>query len=445
MTEHGEPIFEEAQGIYKKLRLAIDQMVVHRAQVQPDRYVMNIDVKDQPPLEQMKTVNRWKQSLRSKLSFGPGAGGGDLSDPTGFSAFYNAMALDTILWMAKPNGFNHTVEKLQGTANVPDVYDIELLTDLFYSIIGMPKSWFGVTKDQGGEAPSGKSLLAQDMRFLRKIKSIRRPIINAYTWLGYFHAVLKRKPIAQLEIRAKMSPIGSLEDQMKLELVQAQSEVLLSMGEIMKTYNLPRQAWVEVIFKRYMHLPDDVVNVFLTSLPPEAQATEESRLDAPSQFKLIKEIGEAMQQNPAAVSKVRKLKETLYGDEDLLRARQRADVPRFKQAQDVMEAPSFKDYDLIVSSFGKDPFQFRSPSPQARGQTWSTAPGRKPIQEAEGSAPSKDPKFEEIPAVPFSPLTRVDEAALRIQAGERPTTVSSPVEETSQVSKGQPAYRRFMG
>jgi hypothetical protein len=31
MNEHGEPIFDEAAGIYKKLRLAIDQMVVHRA------------------------------------------------------------------------------------------------------------------------------------------------------------------------------------------------------------------------------------------------------------------------------------------------------------------------------------------------------------------------------------------------------------------------------
>jgi hypothetical protein len=69
-TEHGEPIFAEADGIYKKLRLAIDQMVVHRAQVQPDRYAINIDVQEQPPIEQMKTVQRWRQQLRSKISFG---------------------------------------------------------------------------------------------------------------------------------------------------------------------------------------------------------------------------------------------------------------------------------------------------------------------------------------------------------------------------------------
>jgi hypothetical protein len=48
VSEHGEPLFAEAEGIYKKIRLAIDQMVVHRAQVQPDRYSINIDVQEQP-------------------------------------------------------------------------------------------------------------------------------------------------------------------------------------------------------------------------------------------------------------------------------------------------------------------------------------------------------------------------------------------------------------
>jgi hypothetical protein len=136
ITEHGEPIFAEADGIYKKLRIALDQMVVHRAQVQPDRYAINIDVQDQPPIEQMKTVQRWRQQLRSKLAFGQPGDPSGVGAPTDFTSYYNALALDTIIYLAQPKGFNNTITKLQGTAQVPDVYDIELLTDLFYSIIG---------------------------------------------------------------------------------------------------------------------------------------------------------------------------------------------------------------------------------------------------------------------------------------------------------------------
>jgi hypothetical protein len=126
-SEYGEAIYDEAQGIYKKLRMAVDQMVVHRAQVQPDRYVVNIDVQEQAPADQMRTVQRWKQALRTKQSFGTGSTD-NLATPTDYKSFYNPWALDSVLWVAMPKGFQHTITKLAGTANVPDVYDIELLT-----------------------------------------------------------------------------------------------------------------------------------------------------------------------------------------------------------------------------------------------------------------------------------------------------------------------------
>jgi hypothetical protein len=271
-SEYGEAIYDEAQGIYKKLRMAVDQMVVHRAQVQPDRYVINIDVQEQAPADQMRTVQRWKQMLRSKQSFGAGATD-NLAAPTDFKSFYNPWALDSVLWVAMPKGFQHTISKLAGTANVPDVYDIELLTDLFYSILGMPKSWFGIGESGGQNAPSGKSLLAQDIRFLRKVRSIRKPILSQYTWLGNFHAILKGKTnLDSLNIQAKMADIGGLEDQMKLDLLSTQADILGKLADVMAAYNLPKEAWIELIFKRYLRLPDNVVNFFMTALPAPVEA-----------------------------------------------------------------------------------------------------------------------------------------------------------------------------
>ena len=376
ISEHGEPIFDEAQGIYKKLRLAIDQMVVHRAQVQPDRYVINIDTKDQAPIDQMKTVQRWKQTLRSKVSFGLGNQGStgltdQLTDPVGFQAYYNAWSLDTILWVAKPTGFEHAIEKLQGTQNIPDVYDIELLTDLFYSIIGMPRSWFGAkTGSAGGEqAMSGKALLAQDMRFLRKIKSIRSPIINSYTWLGYFHAVLKGKDIRELDIQAMMPPIGSLEDQMKLEMLRQQAEVLDLLADVMAKYNLPREAWVETIFKRYMHLPDDVVTMFITALPNDIEqpATESlQKRPAPYTFRIIRELEDKIRQIPDAVKLVEDLKQAVgsNGAVSANRHQRRLFEEQFRKKDMDMQS-QIKDFDLIISSYGKHPLKLRRAAAQA--------------------------------------------------------------------------------
>jgi hypothetical protein len=357
-TEHGEPLFEEAQGIYKKLRMALDQMVVHRAQIQPDRYVVNIDVKDQIPIDQIKTVQRWKQSLRSKLSFGSGIGG-VTGQPDDFKSFYNAMALDTILWMAKPRDFQHGIEKLAGTASVPDVQDIELLTNLFFSIIGMPKSWIGLGGDSKEGPASGKALLAQDMRFLRKVKSLRAPVLAGYEWLAYFHCLLKGKDISSVDIKSMMPPIGSLEDTMKLELLQKQTEILDALAEIMPKYGLPREVWIDLVFKKYMRLPDEVVDAFLTALPDEVEPVQAESIRAmkaairgtgttPYSKANIKQITEDVisKLGPDRDAVVRNIHDILDGKKP--RAKK-----RFRTADNVLRQAVIKEGDLIVSGFGQ--------------------------------------------------------------------------------------------
>lgn len=360
MSEHGEPIFAEADGIYKKLRLAIDQMVVCRAQVQPDRYAVMVDVQEQPPIEQMKTVQRWRQTLRNKLAFGQIGSPGELNSASDFTAYYNALALDTMLYIAQPKGFSNSITKLPGTADVPDVYDIELLTDLFYAIIGMPKSWFsnqGGGSGGGGEMPSGRALLAQDIRFLRKIKSIRKPITQCYQWLAYFHAVLKGKDVNQLDIKAMMPQIGSLEEQLKLEMLSQQADVLQKLGDVMQQYNLPKEAWIDTVFKRYMHLPDEVVSVFMTALPAEIGDEEqtESKIKraAPSTLKLINEIHERIQGTPGGSEAVQMLREIVYKEKLLDRPYQKWTMER------VLSKSPLKENDIVVSSYGRHPFELK--------------------------------------------------------------------------------------
>jgi hypothetical protein len=384
LNEHGEPIFDEAQGIYKKLRLAIDQMVVHRAQVQPDRYVVNIDTQEQPPVEQMRTIQRWKQSMRAKLAFGWGGTTNqqgqniDYTTPNDFKSYYNALSLDTIFWLAKPKGFNHAIEKLAGTTTVPDVYDIEMLVNLFFSIIGMPKSWLGMASTGGGEGgnqpASGKALLAQDARFYRKVKALRRPIINGYTWLAYFHCLLKGKNITNLDIRTRMSDIGSLEDQMKLEMLEKQVDILQKLGDVVDKYSLPQEVWLEVIFKKYMHLPSEVVDAFMTALPPEAKGPTESKqrtARGDTTRQLLEEIEKKVQGNRYLRTVVEDLRQVVYDTRSNHRTLAHHGRKIFESEQtrpDRLDG-AIKPGDLIVSSFGQLD-HFANDVQKAQGEAW---------------------------------------------------------------------------
>ena len=348
LSENGEPLFEHASGIYKKLRLALDQMSVHRAQIQPDRYLVNIDVKDASPAEQYNIVNRWKNALRTKLSFGTGASGVS-GQPDAHSAYYNAWGLDSILWMAQPRDSQHSITKIGGTASVPDVQDIELLTNLFFSIIGMPKGWIGVGAAGGeGQGPvSGKALLAQDMKFLRKIKSLRAPVINGYEWLAYFHCLLKGLDTSAVQIRPKMTPIGGLEEQIKMELLDKQADIMGKLAGVFKDYDLPREAWIELVFAKYLNMPKDVVDLLLTSLPADTAATLESASNDGVNWR--KKINEAIA-NRLGPDRDGERQQMLA----MLDGRQvEPIVKRFRTPESILRHQALVPKDVIVNGYGQ--------------------------------------------------------------------------------------------
>lgn len=375
VNEHGEPVFDEAQGVYKKLRMAIDQMSVARAQLQPDRYVVNIDVQEQPPLEQVRTVHRWRQSLRNKMSFGQGDGSDTLASPTEFRSYYDAMALDTILWMAKPKGFSHSIEKLPGTASVPDVYDVEMLLNIFYSVIGMPKSWVGIGEPGANGPTSGRALLAQDMRFMRKVRALRKPVLLAYTWLAYFHALLKGRDIRSLDIKAKMSYIGTLEDQLRMEMLEKQVDIMTSMGDMLGKFNLDKEAWLDLVLRKYMHMPDDLVNALRTALPPEMNAESRRTSDSGSRRRLNEALDEikAKLEWRYGKSLAKDLQRELNGEKPIAPLRMNLrELNRFQRLPDygdINPAAQMLTEGLVVSSYD----QFSNGVPNVRQAVTATA------------------------------------------------------------------------
>jgi len=357
LSEHGEPIFSDAQGIYKKLRLAVDQMVVYRAQIQPDRYAVNIDVQEQAPAQQAKTVQHWKQMLRKKLAFGVGDGQGGDSD---FASFNNPMALDTILWLAQPKGFQHTVTKLAGTTAVPDVYDVEMLINLFFAVIGMPRWW--IMGQQGNENPaSGKSLMATDMRFLRKIKALRQPIRHGYEQLAYLHLVLKdhaKYDVTELDISAQMSEIGTLDDQIKVDILTAQADALDKMSDVMEKLRIPPESWVDLIFKDYLRLPDDVISMIVTNLPPEIEPKGESEGPRLSRAQIMEELMRAHGRDMAELkTKMTRILSGVQMPEGFSADRLR----RKHLAESLLKVPEILDTDAVASGWGTHPVRTCAP------------------------------------------------------------------------------------
>jgi hypothetical protein len=162
--------------------------------------------------------------------------------------------------------------------------------------------------------------------------------------LGYFHLLLKGYDISKIELKAHMPPIGSLEDQMKLEMLDKQADILTKLGDVMDKYALPREAWIDLVFKKYMHLPAEIVDVFLTALPKEAEQPTESKSKNIVYSKLVEEINNRI--SPKEVSELKDLKNVLHGE-----------VPnrkvRYREPMDILRPAKLVENDLIVSGFGQ--------------------------------------------------------------------------------------------
>jgi hypothetical protein len=177
ISEHGEPIFDEAQGIYKKLRWPLTRWSFTAPRSSLTATSINIDTKDQPPMDQMKTVQRWKQTLRSKALL-------RLSEPRaapasrpssrpgqGFQSF-----LQRLVTRHDPVGRPAHRLRARHRENAGHAKhsrrlrhraaDRPLLLHHRHAALLVRRAKGG--GGGGDQAMSGKALLAQDMRFLRK-------------------------------------------------------------------------------------------------------------------------------------------------------------------------------------------------------------------------------------------------------------------------------------
>ena len=96
-----------------------------------------------------------------------------------------------------------------------------------------------------------------------------------------------------------------------------------------------------------------MVNVFITALPGEIeQQQQESRKPAPMEYKLLREIDEKFS-NPAGAQKLRMLREVVYRHLP-------AQVKPYKaRLNEILDVPSLKPLDVVISSFGKHPFELK--------------------------------------------------------------------------------------
>lgn len=261
-SEYGGSLIEHLYPMFKRMQYGLNQMCLYRMHVMPNRHVIWMDSGQQDFTTVMEQQHMFESMFRQKSMMSQGGM---------LESRYDAPAMDSILFIPRREGEKTELETMTGDKDVPDVYDLEYLAKCFYGGARVPKAYLGHGDDGQGLAQA--SLVSQDIRFARMIRVLRRPIIYGFWQLACIHLALQGKDPKSYNIKVRMSKISALEEEVNAATLESQMAVARDLVSICKDLEVPNREVMELVFKEYLHVPRQFIDVVKLAMSASAAAT----------------------------------------------------------------------------------------------------------------------------------------------------------------------------
>jgi hypothetical protein len=265
-SEYGQSLLKPAVNTYKKLRMAEDQMIIYRMQMQPTRYLVKIDTGTASVPDMWRMVHQWINRMRTTRMLD--------SQRQQFEPRNDPWAIDDIIFMPTRKDSQTNIAKLDGDHEIPDICDVQYLLRQLASMLNIPPDYLGAEPEANQGLSPKSPLVMQDLRFQRSIKTVRSPVMQGYDKVCRINlALVGKDPF--LPFRIKMSNIVALEAESQLELVGAQADLASRIIELGTAIQAPPEEWLRMVFTKYFPLPPELVDILaIGSILPKPQGEE---------------------------------------------------------------------------------------------------------------------------------------------------------------------------
>lgn len=249
-SEYGDGVLAHLYQTYRRILLGMNQMSLYRISTMPNRHVLMVDNGDADFTSGMEQTTMISDLLRQK----------QMISQQDFQVRYNTPALDSILVLPKRNGETTDFHTLTGDKDVPDVHDLEYLSKNLYGGARVPKAYLG----HGDDSSSGlaqASLVSQDIRFARVIRTLRKPFVLGMYQLACIHLSITGRDPSKYDLKVKMSKISALEEEVNAATLEKQVNLAASLTSLCKDLEIPNREIIELVFREYLHVPRKFVDI----------------------------------------------------------------------------------------------------------------------------------------------------------------------------------------
>lgn len=258
-TEYGQGLIDHLYPVWKKLSMAIDQMVLYRLHTMPTRYAFSVDVGNADFTDAMEQAHLWKMFMRQQMGMNqqqPGL--------AGLQSRFDPAAMDSFVIFPKRSAEDKSsIDTLTGDKDVPDIPDIEHLEKQFIGGSRIPKGYLG---REEGSGLAQASLVSQDIRFARMVRVLRRPIVAGFYRLAQLHLAYKGQDPFKFKIGVKMSKISSIEEEVNMGTLEKQANLAATIAELCRGLGIPNREIIDLVFREYLSVPRYFLDVAKLSM-----------------------------------------------------------------------------------------------------------------------------------------------------------------------------------
>jgi len=243
-VSYGDAWIRPARRLYRKMRMVEDAMIMYRIRMAPDRDVYYIDVGTAPPDQQVQIVKMWKRLFKKNVSYDPNSGI--------LKGEVNPLAYDEDIFWPTKEGNNSRVERLSGSSNVGEIFDVEFLVNRMFSALRAPKEYFGF--GDGGAFDRGKSLEQQDIRWARGVKAVQLACTRGYARMLQIDMALKGidPTIKGNEFTVKMTPVSALDEIQRADLYDIRLRSMEGLTRLVSdVQSLDKTAWFRFLLEKF--------------------------------------------------------------------------------------------------------------------------------------------------------------------------------------------------
>lgn len=244
---YGTSILQPFGAIGLKMEASIDALVVARLTRAAMRYKWKIDCSDirlnQSAIKQR--MAQWKQMLQRRGSL--------LNDGDNIDTLQRGAVPDADMFIPSGEKLHYDVETLMGDTNLPNINDLQFLSNYYFGALGVPAEYLGHQQSKGGRS----SLTQIDIHFARTVRHIQLFAIPPMEQLIWMDMILGGYSPMDYPIKVVPPPIGARDELVQAQIRALQAQVLAALAAAGMDLSVnPR--WVLEIF---MNMDDEITKL----------------------------------------------------------------------------------------------------------------------------------------------------------------------------------------